>query len=139
MLVKRIGEHNLQIPSQATDGAAGYDLRAVEHVMVYPFEKKTICTGFAFQIPVGMVGIIKGRSGLASSHSIDVLGGVIDSDYRGEVKVMLLNHGERVLVIEAGDRIAQMVVTPCLHSACTEVDELPETARSDNGFGSTGK
>ena len=136
--LQRIGAHDLPLPKQATDGAAGFDLQSAEYVILYPGQRLAIPTGFAWAIPLGQVGMIRPRSGLAVRNGIDVLAGVIDADYRGEVAVVLINHGTRPLDIEAGDRIAQMVVQPCMVGVTVECDELPSTERGNGGFGSTG-
>lgn len=135
--VKRIGEHVLPLPSRATDGAAGHDLMAADGVTVYPGQRAMISTGFAWAIPDGYVGMVRPRSGLAVKHGIDVLAGVIDSDYRGEVKVVLINHGERAVGFQQGDRIAQMVIQPVVTLEACEADELADTERGAGGFGST--
>ena len=136
--LQRIGAHDLPLPKQATEGAAGFDLQSADYVILYPGQRLAIPTGFAWAIPLGQVGMIRPRSGLAVRNGIDVLAGVIDADYRGEVAVVLINHGERPLDIEAGDRIAQMVVQPCMVGVTVECDELPSTERGHGGFGSTG-
>jgi len=136
--LQRIGAHDLPLPKQATGGAAGFDLQSNEYVILYPGQRLAIPTGFAWAIPLGQVGMIRPRSGLAVRSGIDVLAGVIDADYRGEVAVVLINHGDRPLDIEAGDRIAQMVVQPCMVGVTVECDELPSTERGNGGFGSTG-
>ena len=136
--LKRIGAHDLPLPKQATDGAAGFDLQSADYVILYPGQRLAIPTGFAWAFPLGQVGMIRPRSGLAVRSGIDVLAGVIDADYRGEVAVVLINHGTRPLDIEVGDRIAQMVVQPCMVGVTVECDELPSTERGNGGFGSTG-
>lgn len=136
--LQRIGAHDLPLPKQATEGAAGFDLQSNEYVILYPGQRLAIPTGFAWAIPLGQAGMIRPRSGLAVRNGIDVLAGVIDADYRGEVAVVLINHGTRPLDIEAGDRIAQMVVQPCMVGVTVEFDELPSTERGNGGFGSTG-
>lgn len=136
--VKRIGTHNLPIPQQQTSGAAGFDLCAAHCAFLHPGERAVIRSGFAWQVPTGMVGHIWPRSGLAVKHGIDTLAGVIDSDFTGEVGVVLINHGSDTFTIRPGDRIAQMVFGMYLHSEAVEVQELPATARGTDGFGSTG-
>ena len=95
-------------------------------------------TGISVEIPPGHVGLIRDRSGLAAKHGVFVLGGVIDSDYTGEVKVLLSKAGEGALNIQPGDRVAQLVIVTCPAFEVLEVDSLGETARGENGFGSTG-
>lgn len=137
--VKRIGDHALPLPSRATEGAAGHDLMAADGVTVYPGQRVVIPTGFAWSIPPAWVGMIRPRSGLAVKHGLDVLAGVVDSDYRGEVKVVLINHGDRAVEFHQGDRIAQMVIQPVVALDTCEVSELGETDRGGGGFGSTGQ
>lgn len=137
--VKRIGEHALPLPSHASYGAAGADLMASVPERIMPGQLAVIPTGFAWAIPDGYVGMIRPRSGLAAKHGIDVLAGVVDSDYRGEVKVVLINHGDRPVVFHKGDRIAQMVIQPVIMSEIEEVSELDDTERGAGGFGSTGQ
>ena len=136
--LQRIGAHDLPLPKQATEGAAGFDLQSADYVILYPGQRLAIPTGFAWAIPLGQVGMIRPRSGLAVRNGIDVLAGVIDADYRGEVAVVLINHGDRPFGIKAGDRIAQMVVQPCMVGFTVECNELPSTDRGNGGFGSTG-
>jgi dUTP pyrophosphatase len=136
--LQRIGAHDLPLPKQATEGAAGFDLQSAEDVVLYPCRRIAITTGFAWAIPPGQVGMIRPRSGLAVRNGIDVLAGTVDSDFRGQVAVVLINHGGLTIDIKAGDRIAQMVVQPCMVGATVECDELPSTERGNGGFGSTG-
>jgi dUTP pyrophosphatase len=134
----RIGNHALPLPSYGSDGAAGLDLSASHNVIMLPHERAIIETGFAWHIWPGYVGMIRPRSGLAAKHGIDVLAGVIDSDFRGEVRVILINHGYEDVRISAGDRIAQMVIQEYARMVPVEVEELTDTARGSGGFGSTG-
>ena len=109
MRIKRLNTQPL--PKRETDGSAGYDLRASAGAYcLMPGERGLVETGFAWEIPTGMVGMIRPRSGLACREGLDVLAGVIDSDYRGEVKVLLVNLGDKPIEIKAGDRIAQIVL-----------------------------
>ena len=136
------------IPKRAEDGAAGFDLSVlglknevgddVERCMLYRGAKIIVSTGISMQIPKNCVGIIKPRSGLAIKHGVDVLAGVIDSSYRGEIKVILVNHSDNWIDLEFGMRIAQLIVTPII-TDFEVVEELDETERGDGGFGSTGK
>lgn len=127
------------LPRQATPGDAGYDLSAAEALNVWPKHRELVGTGIAVAIPDGHVGYIKPRSGLAHKHGINILGGVIDSGYRGEVKVILHNTGTEPFPVTPGDRIAQLVIQPVAALTVAEVDALPgEPARGTNGFGSTG-
>ena len=127
-----------KIPVRQTEGSAGFDLHATVHLSVWPEEWMPIKTGIAVRIPEGCVGIIKPRSSLAVKHGINVLAGVIDSDYRGELIVVLINHGDERFDVSAGDRIAQLLVTPIITES-VEVARLDDTTRGVNGFGSTGK
>lgn len=138
--IKRAGDHNFGIPSKGTEFSAGYDLTATEDMTVWPRESVLVPTGFSWELPKNYCGQIWPRSGLAVKHKIDVHAGLIDSDYRGEVKVLLFNNSKTEFDITKGDRIAQMVIVPISLSHSLElVDELDETKRSDGGFGSTGK
>lgn len=127
-----------QLPKRATDGAAGFDLHYDgESLELYPGERQILATGIAVEFDYGIAGIIKPRSGWAAKYGIDVLAGVIDTDYRGEVKVILINHGDRPVQIRTDDRIAQLVVTMYEPHSC-EIDNLSATDRGSSGFGSTG-
>ena len=136
--VKRIGEHKLPAPRQETEESAGFDLRSSIEWILYPGEQRAIPTGFAWELKPGWVGIIKDRSGLAARSHIRTAAGVIDSDYRGEVQVLLRNAGTEPFRIEVGDRVAQMLVIPAFFGTVEEVAELADTARGSGGFGSTG-
>jgi dUTP pyrophosphatase len=143
MIVKRIGDHHLEPPKRATEGAAAFDLQAVEWVTIYPGQRLAIATGWAWEIPAGNCGLVLPRSGLAAKHGITVLNapGLIDSDYRGEVKALLINLGDEPFEIQPSDRIAQLLVQQTGWGAggrCIEVEELSDTARGAGGFGSTG-
>lgn len=138
--IKRVKGCELPLPKRESDGAAGYDLRSNfdNVVSLPPGERKLIETGFKWEIPPGMVGLIQPRSGLACREGLDTMAGVIDSDYRGEVGVLLINHGHQMINIEPGDRIAQMVVTYYRADELVEVDNLSDSSRGTGGFGSTG-
>lgn len=138
MNVSRMGIHDFRVPAMQSAEAAGYDLQSLIDFKLFPGERKLVPTGWAFQIPVGMVGLIRPRSGLAVKYGIDVLAGVVDSDYRGEVKVLLINLGDQAVEFKSGDRIAQMVVTPCYQQFLREVADLEGTERGAGGFGHTG-
>lgn len=146
MNVERIGEHSIPVPQRETEGAAGFDLCAADEFVILPRFAAKIPTGFAWEIPEGSVGLVCPRSGMAAKYGITVLNapGIVDSDYRGEVCVLLVNHGLREFRVEFGDRIAQLVVVP-LHAAALESRQAQEvhllsyTERGDAGFGSTGK
>lgn len=139
--VKRLENGNgLQLPSYETAGAAGMDICAAEDASIAPGRRAMIATGFAFAIAPGYEVQVRPRSGLAAKKGVTVLNtpGTIDSDYRGEVKVILVNFGDEDFAIVRGDRIAQIVVAPVTQAEMTEVEELDETARGAGGFGSTG-
>jgi len=132
--------HGLALPAYATPGAAGMDVLAAEHVTLAPGARHAVATGFAVAIPPGYEIQVRPRSGLALKHGISVPNtpGTIDSDYRGELKVIVINHGAEAFPIARGDRIAQLVLATVTLAAWDEVDELDETVRGTGGFGSTG-
>jgi len=127
------------IPQYAHAGDAGADITASEKIAIPPRERTLVSTGVRLEIPEGYVGLIWPRSGLAVKKGIDCGAGVIDSHYRGEVKVLLFNHSDNEFQIEPGDRIAQILIQKVERVQFHLVDQLNETARSDAGFGSTGK
>ncbi|WEX88391.1 dUTP diphosphatase [Sinorhizobium garamanticum] len=143
-LVRLPHAQDLDVPAYETAGAAGMDLRAAvpagESMTIKPGARALVPTGFIFEIPAGYEGQVRPRSGLAFKHGITCLNtpGTIDSDYRGELKVLLINLGEEDFVIERGMRIAQMVVAPVTQVAIREADGASTTARGGGGFGSTG-
>lgn len=126
------------MPIKKSAGAAGYDLFTIDEGWLAPGQRRVFRTGIKLAILPGWVGYIRPRSGLARGDGIDVLGGVIDSDYRGDVGVILINHGQEALEVCIGDRIAQIVFHECWQSGLRQVGELPDTLRGDNGYGSTG-
>jgi dUTP pyrophosphatase len=130
----------LALPAYATDGAAGMDVLAAEDVTLPPGARHAVATGFAVAIPPGFEIQVRPRSGLALKHGISVPNtpGTIDSDYRGELKVIVINHGAEAFAIARGDRIAQLVLAPVTQARWEEVAELEDTARGAGGFGSTG-
>ena len=139
--IKRLphGE-GLALPAYATPGAAGMDVLAAEDVTLAPGARHAVATGFSVAIPAGFEIQVRPRSGLALKHGISVPNtpGTIDSDYRGELKVILINHGAEPFAVARGDRIAQLVLAPVTRAAWDEVAELDDTARGAGGFGSTG-
>jgi len=141
VLVKRLphGE-GLDLPAYATTGAAGMDVVSAEDVTVPPGGRHAVATGLAVAIPPGYEIQVRPRSGLALKHGVTVPNtpGTIDSDYRGELKVILINHGAEPFAIRRGDRVAQLVLAPVTRAGWMEVAELDETARGEGGFGSTG-
>jgi len=132
----------LPLPAYATAGSAGIDLvAAISDPVELPVGRRVIVpTGLKLAIPTGFEGQVRPRSGLALKHGITVLNspGTIDADYRGEVQVLLINHGQTPFVIKRGDRIAQMVVAPVTQIAWSIVDQLDQTERGSGGYGSTG-
>lgn len=130
------------VPTYARDGDAGADLYSTESIELYPGEHRIVGTGIAIEVPVGFVGLIHPRSGLAAKQGITVLNtpGTIDAGYRGEIKVILINLDKyRPFKIEKGDRIAQLVLQQVAVSEFIEVEELSDSVRQDGGFGSSGK
>jgi dUTP pyrophosphatase len=128
-----------KIPQRSSDQAAGWDIYCQDDVSIWPGMRKTIPTGIAIAVPAGYYGLILGRSGLASKKGLDALGGVIDSDYRGEIHVILYNTSDDNAQFNSGDRIAQLVFMPHYHANWLEMEELPATERGTAGLGSTGK
>lgn len=128
------------VPSRAYDGDAGLDLTSCERVVLEPGERATVGTGVAVAVPDGYAGFVQPRSGLAARHGITIVNapGLVDSGYRGEVRVVLLNTDSRdAFVVEPGMRIAQLVVVPVAGAEPVEVEELPESERGVRGFGSS--
>ena len=131
----------LPLPSYATPGAAGMDVVAAEDLDLAPGQRHAVATGFRVAIPDGYEIQVRPRSGLAFKHGISVPNtpGTIDSDYRGELKILLINHGTEPFAIRRGDRIAQLVPAAVTLAAFDEVEELEDTTRGHGGFGSTGQ
>jgi dUTP pyrophosphatase len=135
----------LPLPAYETAQAAGMDLRAAvpddEPLTLRPGSRFPVPTGLAFALPPGFEGQVRPRSGLAFKHGVTCLNtpGTVDADYRGEVKVILINHGEEDFVIRRGERIAQLVIAPVVQATWAEVESLDETVRGAGGFGSTGR
>lgn len=133
----------LELPSYATAGSAGADVRSAEAgpVTLPPGRRAAVATGLIFEIPPGWEIQVRPRSGLSWRHGLTVVNapGTIDSDFRGEVKVLMVNLGGDPVVIERGDRIAQLIVAPVIQARFRAVDRVGETDRSDGGFGSTGR
>ena len=135
----------LPLPAYETAQAAGMDLRAAvpddEPLTLRPGSRFPVPTGLAFALPPGFEGQVRPRSGLAFKHGVTCLNspGTVDADYRGEVKVILVNHGEEDFVIRRGERIAQLVIAPVVQAVWAEVASLDETVRGAGGFGSTGR
>lgn len=145
VLVQRLPHGDgLPLPLPQSALAAGADLAAAvaegESLSIPPEGRMLVPTGFALAIPAGYEGQVRPRSGLAAKHGVTVLNapGTIDADYRGEVQVLLVNHGERPFAVIRGMRIAQLVIAPVTAAAFGEVESLPDTTRGAGGFGSTG-
>lgn len=139
--LKRLAHgEGLDLPAYATAGAAGMDVVSAEDVTIAPGARHPVATGLALAIPAGYEIQVRPRSGLALKHGITVPNtpGTIDSDYRGELKVLLINHGTEPFAIARGDRVAQLVLAPVVQAAWREVEELDATERGEGGFGSTG-
>ncbi|NPA54996.1 MAG: dUTP diphosphatase [Epsilonproteobacteria bacterium] len=130
-----------QIPSYQSSQAAGFDLHAISDVVIKPSQRVLIGTGLALELPEGYELQIRPRSGLAYKHGITVLNspGTVDSDYRGEIKVLLINHSDEDFCIKTGDRIAQAVIQEVIQATFTLTTQLSDTTRGSGGFGSTGK
>ncbi len=143
MKVKIINKSSYSLPSYATEASAGMDLRAnlTESISIQPLERKLVPTGLFMELPMGYEAQIRPRSGLAFKHGITVVNapGTIDADYRGEIKVALINLSQDVFVIEPGERIAQMVIARHETVEWSEVEELSDSSRGVGGFGHTGR
>jgi len=127
------------LPRYTSEGAAGADLQASEALVIAPGERAAVPTAIRVELPPGHVGLVWPRSGLAVKHGIDTLAGVIDSDYRGEVRVVLINHGAETFTIAPGDRVAQLLVQRVERVRYTPAGALEATRRGEGGFGSTGR
>lgn len=140
--VKRIDGYEGELPQHISAGSAGVDLRAhvAGPVTIEPMKRELIPTGIAVAIPVGFEGQVRPRSGLALKHGVTLLNtpGTIDSDYRGQIKVIMINLGDKPFVVRPGDRIAQLVIAQVTSVTWSEVDMLPETGRGEGGFGHSG-
>ena len=141
VLIKRLSK-NIELPKYETEGSAGMDLSAniEKQIKIEPGETSIIPTGISVSIPKNFEIQIRSRSGLAAKSQISVLNspGTIDADYRGELKVILINLSNKIFVVEKGARIAQMVLCPIVKAKFKEVDKLEDTIRGEGGFGSTG-
>lgn len=142
--VKRLREsEGVAVPAYMTTHAAGVDLHAAIDAPIHlqPGERVLVPTGLAIELPDGYEAQIRPRSGLAFKHGISLVNtpGTIDPDYRGEISIIVINHGSETFVINAGERIAQMVIAPFIRAVFAEVDSLTETGRGSGGFGHTGR
>lgn len=133
-------EEGGELPAYQTTGSAGMDLRSSEPVQLLPMERKLVGTALRMAIPPGFEGQVRPRSGLAVKHGISMVNtpGTIDCDYRGEIKVLLINLGAEEVKLEKGERIAQLVISPVVQAELIQTDSLEETERGVGGFGSTG-
>ena len=142
ILIKKLNS-KVKLPKYKTDGSSGMDLMAFldKPISIMPQKSELIPTGLSIAIPVNTEVQIRPRSGLAAKNNISVLNtpGTIDSDYRGELKVILYNYGSEEFIVNNDDRIAQMILVPIIKATFEEVENLPETIRGESGFGSTGK
>ena len=142
VLIKKLNS-KVQLPKYKTDGSSGMDLKALieKPIIIKPQNSVLIPTGLSIVIPEDTEVQIRPRSGLAAKSSISVLNtpGTIDSDYRGEIKIILFNHSKEEFIINNNDRVAQMVLMPIIKAEFEEVEDLPKTLRGSGGFGSTGK
>ena len=143
MKIPIINQSNNDLPAFATPSSAGMDLRAflVSNIVIAPGERALVPTGLHMALPVGYEAQVRPRSGLAYKHGVTVLNspGTIDADYRGDVGVILINHGDSDFVVQSGDRIAQLVVAQYASFTWDAVTDLSDTARGEGGFGHTGK
>lgn len=142
--VRRLeGGEGLPLPAPATADAAGADLRAAvaTECLIEPGGRELVATGFAIELPRGYEAQVRPRSGLALRHGVTLVNspGTIDADYRGEIGVILINHGAEPFIVKRGDRIAQLVVAPVPSAHFVEVEALADSTRGDGGFGSTGR
>lgn len=136
--IKRL-RADAQMPTYAKADDAGLDLYSCEEAVLEVGERVIVPTGIALAVPTGHAGLIWPRSGLSAKHGIDVLAGVIDAGYRGEVGVVLLNTGKKKVALPKGSRIAQLLIQPAMHATLKEVSQLPESHRGEGGFGSSGE
>lgn len=138
--IKKLRE-DAKVPVYASEYSAGADLYSTEALVIAPGETAAVKTGLALEIPEGYVGLVCARSGLATKKGLAPANkvGVIDSDYRGEITVALYNQSKETQTLDAGERAAQLLITPCLKAEFEESDELSETVRGQGGFGSTGR
>jgi len=127
------------LPKYAYQGDAGLDLFSQENYILKPLERHEFGLGFALELPTGAVSLIWDKSGLAAKHGIHLLGGVIDSGYRGEYKAIMVNLGSKPYKVEKGDKIGQLLIQPVMHVTIKQTKKLSNTSRGQGGFGSTGR
>lgn len=135
--IKRL-DKGLPMPSYQTDGANGIDIYITEDIYIMPNDNEKISFGIAIEIPKNHVGIITTRSGVGFKQSVEHRVGVIDEDYRGELKGKLYNYSKNIVAYNRGDRVAQLLIVPCPQMIIEEVEELSDTKRGEKGFGSSG-
>jgi dUTP pyrophosphatase len=138
MKVKKL-DPEAKLPSYAHEGDAGMDICSIESFTLKPGERKTVRTGFSYELEPGFVSLIWDKSGLASRHGIKTMAGVIEHNYRGELMIVLLNTSGEDFHVEKGDRIAQMLIQPVTTAKIEETEELSDTTRGAGGFGSSGR
>ncbi|MDG2416983.1 MAG: dUTP diphosphatase [Pelagibacterales bacterium] len=143
VLIKKLNNNSFELPKYQTEGSVGMDLSAFieKDIIIKPNKRELIPTGIAVSLPQNIEGQVRPRSGLSLKYGITVLNspGTIDSDYRGEIKVILINHGNENFLIKNNDRIAQLVFNEVVKVSFKEVNNLDQTSRNQKGFGSTGK
>ena len=143
VLIKKLNSNSFELPKYQTEGSVGMDLSAFigSDIIIKPNERELVPTGIAISLPQNIEGQVRPRSGLALKYGITVLNtpGTIDSDYRGEIKVILINHGKDDFLVKNNDRIAQLVFSEVVKVSLNEVNDLDQTLRDQKGFGSTGK
>jgi len=135
--VKKLND-NAIVPTYAHEGDAGLDLYSVEEMTIFPGNRKIISTGISMELPTGYVALFWDKSGLAAKKGMTVLGGVIDSHYRGEYKAILYNSSKEPFEVRKGDKVCQVLIQPIVNATVEEVTELSETKRGEGRFGSTG-
>lgn len=129
---------NAESPEYAFGTDAGFDLKAIETITLFPLEQKDVRTGIAIEVPEGYVGIVRDRAGIVQKMNVHTVAGTFDSGYRGEVTIMLVNMNDKTVEIEKGMRVAQIILVPIAKAKIVEVKKLSETERGKKGFGSTG-
>jgi dUTP pyrophosphatase len=129
---------NADSPEYALDSDAGFDLKAIENVSIFPFDQKNVSTGIAIEVPEGYVGIVRDRAGIVQKMNVHTVAGTFDSGFRGEVSIMLVNMNDKTVEIEKGMRIAQIILMPIVKAKIVEVKKLSQTERGERSFGSTG-
>lgn len=129
---------NADSPEYVLGSDAGFDLKAIENVSIFPFDQKNVSTGIAIEVPEGYVGIVRDRAGIVQKMNVHTVAGTFDSGFRGEVSIMLVNMNDKTVEIEKGMRIAQIILVPIVKAKIVEVKKLSQTERGERSFGSTG-